>query len=94
MIVPRFFIVEVSGPGRVHLHVPPRSLPPGSRESIFRGQPCKATIRSEARSWKDCFPADAANIVVREGMAWKLRTLGLLELNCSPLNGLVSNRSR
>ena len=55
MIVPRFFIVQDTGPGAVTLHGPILNTPIGSRDPTRKGEPLDATLSSEARSWKDVF---------------------------------------
>ena len=73
MIVPRFFIVEPTGPGRVTLHGPVLSTPPGSRDPTREGRPHDATISSEARSWKDVFGVNFLEFLISESVAEAIR---------------------
>lgn len=73
MIVPRFFIVEATGPGRVTLHGGEVFTPQGSREPIWDAGARDATLGSEARSWKDVFGINFLALLVSQKVADDMR---------------------
>ena len=85
MIVPKFFIIEATGPGRVLLHNPTRVLPIGSRESHLEGRLCTATISSEARAWKDFFPVNFGELIVHAHVAHDMQQAGLSGIRLFPV---------